>query len=257
MPSKKRKIVLLIIGILVVLVCFAAYSYYARVLATHMSEKEIQQAGAMLAEGISVDDPAQDFPLMGQKGENVKEKPNNDSPYNLAFLDIKEMRAAKDKDYLYFKIIFFDKIPKTLVKLSGDRLLSDGVKVNIVNEKWEEQIDMGLSFDFLPFGIRDGNCFFSSQPTGIEWPENARFAKTDRDCKIFVGEDYIIGALPTQDLPILREPYIYFNVQHEAESRKYDHAAVDLLGGRGKMPAVIKWAPETDVFEVYNDFYPG
>ena len=135
MPNKKRKITLIIIVIAVILLCFAGYEYYTKVLSTQMNETEIQQAETALANGIIINDPAQDFPLMGQKGENVKEKPNNDNPYNLPFLDIKEVKAAKDGNYLYFKVIFFDKIPKRIVRLSGDRLLSDGMKVNIVNEK--------------------------------------------------------------------------------------------------------------------------
>ncbi len=221
-----------------------------------MNETEIQQAETALANGIIINDPAQDFPLMGQKGENVKEKPNNDNPYNLPFLDIKGVKAAKDGNYLYFKVIFFDKIPKRIVRLSGDRLLSDGMKVNIVNEKWEEQIDLGISYSFLPWNMNDANCFYSTEPTGIEWPENARFAKKNRDCKVYVGDDYVIGALPIKDQPLLKESIIYFDVQHEAESKKYDHAAVDLLGGKGKMPAVIKWIPETNSFEEDNNFYP-
>ena len=255
MPSKKRKILLIIVEILLLLLMFAAYQYYSKVLATQMNYTQQQEAEKVLAQGISINDPAQDFPLMGQKGENVKEKPNNDNPYNLPFLDIKEVRAAKDSEYLYFQIIFFDKIPRHLVKLSGDKIISDGIKVNIVNDKGVEQLDLGIAYGYR--FLNDANCFYSTEPTGIEWPENARFAKENRDCKVFVGADYVIGALPTKDNALLREPTIYFNVQHEAESRKFDHAAVDLLGGKGKMPAVIKWTPETNEFEIYNDFYPG
>lgn len=251
-----KKIIFLVILVIVAgLLFWGSYMYYSRVAVTHMNGSLAKKAEAALAKGISISDPAQDFPLMGQKGEDVKEKPNNDNPYDLPFLDIKEVQAGIDDDYLYFKIVFFGKIPKNSPGLNGDKILADGIKVNIVNEKGEEQIDLSMSYDFILLGIKSLNCYYSTEPTGIEWPEDARFAKTNWDCKVLIGDDYVLGALPIKNYPILKEKQIYFNAQHEAESKMYDHAAVDLLGGKGKMPAVIKWASGTKNFEVDDNFY--
>jgi len=251
-----KKIILL--AVLVIdagFLLFGGYMYYSRVAATHMGEDLAKKAEAALAKGIAISDAEQDFPLMGQKGEDVKEKPNNDNPYNYSFLDLKEAQAGADEDYLYFKLIFFDKIPKDAPQPNGDKILGDGTKVNIVDEKGVEQLDFHMGYDFIPLGIISSNCFYSTEPTGIEWPEDARFAKTNRDCEVLVGEDYILGALPIKNNPALKTKQVLFDAQHEAESQKFDHAAVDLLGGQGKMPAVVKWIAGTKDFEVDNDFY--
>jgi hypothetical protein len=257
MNPKKKTFFIFLTSVLIVgaLLSFAAFMYYSRVASTHMGNDLVQKAESALGEGIIINDRAQDFPLMGQKGEDVKEKQNNNNPYNYSFLDLKEVKVGVDEDNIYIKVIFYGDIPKDAPRPNGDKILSDGIKINFVNEKGVEQVDFAMSYDFIPFGIKISNCYYSSQPTGIVWPEDARFAKTAWDCKVFVGEDYILGALPIKDHAILKNKEIYFDVQHEAESKIYDHAAVDLLGGEGKMPAVIKWTKGTKDFEKYDQFY--
>jgi hypothetical protein len=231
------------------------YCYYY--LWIKMDSNQINKAEIALNSGIIVNDAENDYAPMGDK-ENKEEKPNNPHPYNFPFLDIKSVSFGMDDEYLYCKVQFNGVVPGKSPQLEKDRIGDYGVKINLVDRKGEDQVVMHMDYDFLvAIPGTFGSCFYSYGPTGIKFPEDAGFAKRGEDCKVSGGSgtDFLFGAFPVKKMGVAPGQELYIALSAEAGSQVYDHAAVDVLGGHGKMPAVIKWTAGTTKYEINDDFY--
>lgn len=242
----------------VLIIGVGSYSYFFYVINVKMSDDFLNRTEKSLSSGITIEDEENDFASMGVKEIKEGGKPNNPAGYNYPYLDIKFVSAGIDKEYLYFKIQFRGTIPESPTVIDGDKIIGNGIKVNIVDENGEDMAILLLAYNFVPvLNFPLIGTYYLNGPTGIKEPEGKRFSDQDYDSKVSggAGTDYLIGALPFKKIGLSQGQTIYFTVSAEAESEKYDHAAVDVLGGHGKMPAVIKWKSGTKEFEIDDDFY--
>ena len=69
------------------------------------------------------------------------------------------------------------------------------------------------------------------------------------------GFETLLGAVPLKGLGLSKGQVAYFSLSVETTSDKYDHASVDVLGGNGKMPALITWQVGSNSFQINQDFY--
>lgn len=221
-----------------------------------MSKAEIAKAERALANGITIEDPKNDFVIMSSNKEEPNAE-NNPSPYGISYLDVKSVSVGIDDDNLYFKTTYYDKIPNTLPNMNGDQITDIGNKLNLTNKEGVEQIDYDSSYEYIaPLRLHLISAAYNWGQTGIVWPESARMKYEGKDCRAGggPGTDSIIAVYPLKKVGLKRGDLIYFNFAEEARSKKYTHAAVDVLGGVGKMPAFITWKSDTKQF-TKNDNY--
>ncbi len=241
------------------LVLLAAFLLWVPPLDRSMDAGLADRAERSLGSGITVEDERNDFAQMGT-GDKKEGKPNNPQAYNYSYLDIRSVSMSIDEEYLYSKIRFWGTIPERPPEIGGDRIAGNGVKVNLVDEKGADQVIFLVDYTYLPvLGTPAISTYYFNGPTGIPEPEDKRFSRQDFDSKVSggPGTDYLLGALPLGKIGIAKGQVLYFAVAAEAESSRYDHAAVDALGGSGKMPAVIRWDTRTNKFGKDDGFYSG
>jgi hypothetical protein len=221
-----------------------------------MGSGEVEKAEFALAKGFSLSDPQKDFVIMGSDKEEVMSTDtNNQSPYVVDYLDIKETQFGADSDYLYYKVIFYGTIPKLPEAIDGDRLINIGNKIHVMNEQGLDQIVLHTDFGWEPvIKLPALNTSYDWCPTGIEWPEEARMSCHGRNSKVAGGggTDYILGALPLKEVGLKYGDKIYVSVAEEAKSELYSHAAVDVLQGVGKMPGFITWQIGSNKYSIEN-----
>jgi hypothetical protein len=247
-------IFLVLIIIILLLVIFFTTSAPG---ANFIGKSLINKAEIVLSNGITIQDEQNDFVGLGEK-DKPGEKPNNPNPYNFSYYDVKSASIAIDDEYLYCKIQFQQTIPQKPDTVPGDFLEEGGTKFNLVDEKGKDLVVLHMGYGFIPFfNYHTIGSSYSYGPTGIEEPEEARFCCRGNDARVFggPGTDYLIGIYPLKHLNLSKGQIIYFAVSFESSSRVYDHAAVDVLGGSGKMPAIITWNTSTNEFIKDDDFY--
>ena len=222
-----------------------------------MNPKLRDSAEEAFSTGIHVQDASGDFVMMATNKEEMKAE-DNPSPYNSSILDVKSLELGIDDKYIYTKITFYDQIPKKVFSLEGDRIVVIGAKVSLHKEDGSEFDILASDYGYEPIiPIPALNTYYSWGPTGIQEPEDARFAHTDDDSRVYggPGTDYLMAAYPLKNLSIKKGDILRASLSMEAKSAKYTHAAVDVLGGVGKMPAVITWNTITGEFSVDDDFF--
>jgi hypothetical protein len=249
--------IILIISILAILIIGGCAFFYVRYsIWMKMDPPLVSRAENALSAGIKINDGEDDFVIMGSNKEVPNE--NNPSPYKLSSLDIKSLELGMDESHLYYKVSFFDTIPKTPTAVGKDMIRSIGCKLEIVDQNGKDQEILAVDYGYLPkINIPSLNTYYFYGSTGIEEPESARFAHQDHDSKVFGGggTNYILGAFPLTKLKIQQGQEIHLAFSMEARSDSYTHAAVDVLGGHSKMPAVIRWDTKTNKYERNDDFY--
>ncbi|MHB8807785.1 MAG: hypothetical protein ACYC59_09415 [Anaerolineaceae bacterium] len=236
-----------LLGILIAL----AYSLYFYKVKMILSHEDIQKADTAFDSGIKIDDEQDDFVIMGSNKEVSNE--NNPSPYRLSFLDIRSLEVGTDQNYLYYKVTFFDVIPDQPISINDDQIRDIGCKLNVVDQENMDQEILSVDTGYLPIiNFPSLSTYYFYDPTGIQEPEIARFNHQDSDSKLYggVGEDYILGAFPLQKLNLQVGQEIYMTFSMETRSEQYTHAAVDVLLGSGKQPAIIKWVIGTNIYQI-------
>lgn len=251
---KILKWILVAIGIIIVGVLIALYSYYF--VWMKMGAGETEKANAAFAKGISVNDAQHDFVMMGTNKEEVQSTDtNNVSPYDVPYLDIKSAQLGADAQNIYYKVTFYGKFPTRPEKINGDLISTIGDKIHIVDEKGEDQIVVHSDFGWEPvIPIPALNTSYDWCPTGIEWPESARMSCHADDSKVGGGSgtDYIMGSIPLNRVGLRAGQTIYVVIDEESKSAQYTHAAVDVLAGEGKGGGVIKWAIGASTYSINN-----
>jgi hypothetical protein len=254
----KRYIIVSICIVLLSLISFGMYTFYKYGMVKKIEDSPLlEQTKTTLEKGITIEDDQNDFAHMGDKGK-TNEKPNNPNSYKYTFFDIKSVSFGIDDKYLYCKIQFRDIIPSRTTTIENDYIEAGGVKVNILDSKGEDLAILALQYGYIPiFNIKTIASKYYYGPTGIREPEEKRFAYTEVNDKIYGGpeSDYLLGIFSLEKINLSKGSIIQTNVSFEAESKIYDHASVDVLGGTGKMPAVITWDTNSNIFNVNNNFY--
>jgi hypothetical protein len=239
---------------LVGLIGVIAYSLYLYRVAMLLSRSEVQKVESAIARGIVIEDEQDDFVMMATNKEILNAE-DNPSPYRLSFLDVKSLTLAADEQYLYAKITFFDVIPERPTSVEGDAIRAIGCKVNIVDENNMDQMIFAMDTSYLPIvDLPSLNTYYFYEPTGIQEPESARFAHQDHKSKIDggAGTDYILAAFPLEKLNLRIGQRVLMSLSVEAKSDRYTHAAVDVLLGSGKMPAIIQWIIGENTYQLID-----
>lgn len=234
--------VLLGIGIVVafILSVLSFYYYYW----IKMPPQMIKDSENALNNGITINDPGNDFVILGSKDEIPRDYSSTISPYKKDYLDIKSVSLGADDKYLYYKYTFFGTIPKTVDYADSDPIVAIGAKAELIDESGKEYGGMGVDFGYVPvIKIPSLNEAYYFGPTGIEWPESARYTGEGRDGKVYGGggTNYIMGAFPLSVWNIKKGDIINIRFPMEVKSGKYSHAAMDVLMGSGKSPILVHW----------------
>lgn len=244
----------LLLGLIIIILAALSILYWYYYDYLKMDGKTLASANAALANGITVSDAKDDFVIMGSNKEEQNAK-DNPSPYRLDYLDIKSVSLGADNNYIYYKMTFYNTIPKQAEKVNGDAIVAIAAKAEVVDNDGKEYGGFESSFGYVPvFGIPALNTYYFYGPTGIEWPESARYTGQGKDSKVYGGGgyDYIMGAFPYKKLGIKYGETINIRFPMEVGSRKYTHAAVDVLGGVGKSPALITWTIGSKNYSINN-----
>jgi hypothetical protein len=232
----------------------STYSIYHYFFAIKFSNEFRQKVENALSSGIILNDERNDFVPMGIKDLNQGGKPNNQSPYNLGFNDIKSVQLGADKDYLYYKVQFWGSNPKKAPVIDGDTIIGSGVKLGLVDKKGMDLQVLYVGSGWIPkIGVSTIDTNYSYGATGITWPEDKRMTHTDRDSKVDGGSgtSYLMGAFPLPKMDLKSGQEVNFTVSIETESEKYDHAAVDVLMSHGdKQGDYITWKIGSNVYRI-------
>ena len=238
-------ITLLLLGI--ILIAFVYYHLYMQ-----MNPKTRAAAESAFQSGVTIEDEQNDFVMM----ETNKEEPNenNPSPYRLQYLDIKLLQLGADDNYIYYKVTFQEMIPRSGTKVGNDQILDPGMKLNLVDNQNQDYAILDLGYSYLPLRLSNIGTYYFYGRTGIIWAEEKRFLHQDHDSKIFGGPgyEYVMGAFPLKKLGLSINQEVNLALSIEARSRKYSHAAVDNLGGEGKIPGIITWKIGSKQFVIDN-----
>jgi hypothetical protein len=221
-----------------------------------MSPDLEKRAEAALANGPTINDPQNDFLPKDLLGKEM----DLEEPYRFPYFDIKSLTVGMDKDYFYYKVTLWGKIPLWPDSVNGDYTVGVGPQLSLLNKKGETQATLAAEFGWMPklhFFVM--NSWYTTDPTGIVWPESARMKYQKFDSKVSggAGTDYIMGAFPLDKLNFDIGDIAYFSFPVESKSEQHTHAAVDHLGGSGKLEAFISWKVGTKEYIINNDFNYG
>lgn len=239
--------------ILIIIILAGLYFYYFYWIKLH--GQSLSDADKALASGITVLDSKDDFVMLGSNKEELNAE-DNPSPYRLDMLDIKSVSLGADNQYLYFKETFYGVIPKKAPVINGDTIQDVGAKGNLRDKSGKEYGGIEVSFGWLPIiGFAADNTYYFYGPTGVEWPESARYTGQGNDSKVYggVGTDYIMGRFPLARFGLKMGDTINIELPTESGSAKYSHAAVDVLQGKGKTPGLITWTLGTNAYTINNN----
>jgi hypothetical protein len=241
---------LMVIAFILISLGVFLYCYYY--LWMRMSPSQVKKAETALSKGFTISDGKDDFVIIGTNQEKLNAE-DNPSPYRLDWFDIKSAQVGADEKYLYYKMTFYGKSPKWAQDVNGDTILGVGTKLNIVDDSEIDIAGPGADFGYLPIvGFPVLNTYYFYEPTGIEEPEEKRFAHQGSDSKVSggAGTDYVMGAFPMDKLQLKLGDEINLILSMEVKSDIYTHAAVDVLLGSGKQPAMIKWKVGSSDYQI-------
>jgi hypothetical protein len=236
-----RRIAVLLLAL--ALVC-GGYATYFNLVQMRLSPALLGRADAAFAQGIAIQDAANDFVDVGGKATGPDNAPT--ASYPLSYVDIKTVQVGADVDWLYFKVIFQSTIPSWPESYQGDLMQGLLVRMSIREDPAQKQdsviLVVGTGWEPL-IRLPASNTYFFWGPTGIEEPESQRYAHQDASSKLAggAGTDYLMGALPMKKLGLALGQTIYFTVEQETKSARYTHASFDALLGEGKASAIIRW----------------
>lgn len=246
--------VLLGAGIIIVIILTVLSFYYFYWI--KMPPKMIQEANAAFEKGITIDDAKNDFVMLGVIDEIPRDYSQVVSDYKKDYLDIRSVSLGADEKYLYYKYTFYGMIPKTADYAGSDPIVSFGAKAELVDNSGKEIGGMDIDFGYVPIvKIPSLNESYFYGPTGIEWPESARYTGQGNDGRVYGGggTNYIMGAFPLSVWNLKYGSTIGIRFPMEVESAKFTHAAMDILQGSGKSPGIITWTLGTNTYQINNN----
>jgi hypothetical protein len=210
----------------------------------------------MLSEhGVTITDANGDWIWTGDEEDNH-------SPYPVPWADLLSATFAVDADYLYFRLTVAGVYPSSLAELpwyGEDQInhLSVNICLDTDNNKdtgclsdggSELVLETGMMIN--PMGEWEPGYDFWYGPTGIELPENQRYAhmgNMDQVVAVWggLGFNYIVIVLPVGPLGLCPGQTIAVNGWDECSSLQYmhQHATFDVLGPGGMNTRVVIQLP--------------
>lgn len=242
-------------AIALVLIGFGGYNYWRLVYNVAFHGDELQKAETALKSGITINDNKNDFVMLGSNKEELNAE-DNPSPYRLEEVDIKDLRVGADKDYFYYKVGFYKASTKNPPVVNGDTVESVGTVMDVFDTSGKTTAVIHGGFGWWPvLNVPVVDTFYSTGPTGIVWPESARFTTENRDSKVYggPGKDYILARFPMKSLGLKYGDTMIFDIGMEVSSAEFTHAAVDILQGSGKTPGLITWKIGSSSYTIDNE----
>lgn len=248
---------LVLLAIIIIILGAGSYLYSRYFVWIKMSPDLVKKANIALAAGPTISDPQNDFlskELLGKEMDLVE-------PYRFSYADIKSLNVGMDDEFFYYKVTLWGRIPSKPGNVNGDYSQSVGPQLSLMNERGVIQATLAAEFGWMPkLHIFSMNTWYTTDPTGIVWPENERMKFQKFDSKVYggVGTDYIMGAFPLEKLNFDIGKTAYLAFPMESGSEQHSHASVDHLGGSAKMEAFITWIVGTKDYTIDHDFdYQG
>jgi hypothetical protein len=228
---------------------------------------ELQKANEVLANGVRIEDPKDDFYIIPEEVIEGDGRPNNYNPYPLGYTDMKSFTVAADETYLYLKYEFWDKFPSKLPSYEGDFIWITGPAVgemlfyrdgkadlaHIVteivystgpptsdNEVWPaKKPELRHNIMMTPIGLDSTGDNIPKSRTGL--------GMVTGGC----GTDYVLSAVPLSLFGLKLGDEIIFSVADETGSAKYHHESVDLLleEGNNKIGDKIRYKLGASTYE--------
>lgn len=221
-----------------------------------MDEQMLRNAETAISAGITIQDQQNDIVSLRGK-EDEPGKFNNPQSYTSPYLDVKSISVGVDDQYLYYKVQYWGQIPNKAERIGDDVIQGNMMKLNILNQQGQDQAILVTNYAWYLFELTGYETYYFYEPTGIEEPEDKRFASKGKDSKIFggPGTDYLIGAFPLNAFGLSQGQTIYMNFLGEAKSNKFDHASIDALRGKGKMAGFITWNVGSNQYQIDDNYF--
>ncbi|OGF99990.1 hypothetical protein A2Y99_01560 [Candidatus Gottesmanbacteria bacterium RBG_13_37_7] len=253
MWKRLRWIILLVT---VVIFGFISFLYYSFFIHPRMDEQMLRKAESAVSSGITIEDKQNDLVSLKGKVEEETGQLNNPQSYISLYLDVKAISIGIDDKYLYYKIKYWGQIPIKAEKIGDDEIQGNMMKLHITDAQGKEQAILVANYSYSLFNLSGFETYYFYGPTGIEEPEDKRFAHQDKDSKMFggPGTDYLIGAFQMEKLGLKQGQTIYMNFLGEAKSKQFHHASIDALGGHGKMAAFITWVIGSNQYQIDDNY---
>ena len=228
---------------------------------------ELQKANEVLANGVRIEDPKDDFYIIPEEVIEGDGRPNNYNPYPLGYTDMKSFTVAADETYLYLKYEFWDKFPSTLPSYDGDFIWITGPAVgemlfykdgkadfaHIVTEIVYSTGPPTSDNEVWPAKKPELRHNIMMSPTGID-STGDNIVKSRTGLGMVAGgsgTDYVLSAVPLSLFGLKLGDEIIFSVADETGSAKYHHESVDLLleEGNNKEGDKIRYKLGSSIFE--------
>jgi hypothetical protein len=247
----------LILGICILTLGFISFIIFRFLIYPKMDEVMLRNAENAVSSGITVKDQQNDLVTLQGKLEEETGQKNNPKSYTSPYLDVKTISVGADEKYLYYKVQYWGQIPRQAEKIGDDMIQGNMMKLHITDGKGREQAVLVINYGWTLFNLSGFETYYFYGPTGIETPEDKRFAHQDKDSKIYggPGTDYLIGAFPMEKLGLRQGQTIYMNLLGEAKSKQYTHASIDALGGKGKMAGFITWEIGSNQYQIDDNYF--
>lgn len=253
----RKWITWVILGTCVVVLGLILFVFYRLSIYPKIDQAMLRSAEAAINSGITIEDAQSDLVSLQGKVEKETGQKNNPQSYTSPYLDVKTISVGADDNFLYYKVKYWGKIPLNTEKIGDDVIRGNMMKLHITDEQGKEQAILVMSYGWVPFNLSGFETYYYYSPTGIEEPEDKRFSSQGRDSKMFggPGTDYLIGAFPMKKLGLKLGQTMYMNFLGEAKSKKYTHASIDALRGKGKMAGFITWDIGSNQYQINDNFY--
>jgi len=247
----------ILLVIVIAIIGLTSFLYYSFFVYPKMDEQMLRNAETTINAGITIQDQQDDIVSLQGKIEKETGQSNNPQSYTSPYLDIKSISVGADEKYIYFKVQYWGPIPIKAEKIGDDEIQGNIIKLHLMNAQGKEQAVLVLNYGYSLFNLSGFETYYFYGRTGIEEPEDKRYSHQDKDSKIFggPGTDYLIGAFLMEKLGLKPGQTTYMNLLGEAKSKKYHHASIDALGGKGKMAGFITWSIGTNQYQIDNNYF--
>jgi len=214
-----------------------------------MTAEQLKKANSILANGVSIDDPANDFAIP-PVGVDADGKPDNQKPYSLGWNDLKKVTFGADNENFYIRYDFYGILPNSMVTTEGDDIR--GIGGNVVLSKFtstdgttnEGMWQIGLTYaDSKGEDSKDESAgsniitpslhvtSIASPTSEIDKHGETIYSLGSDKGKVYggVGKDFLMAAFPLANLHVLPNSDISFDISVETNSRIYHHSSIDPL----------------------------
>jgi hypothetical protein len=231
------------------------------------SEEELKTVDEILAKGITINDPQNDWAPINE-GIQPDGRKDNGYPYPISFTDVKRVSFGADEQYLYIKIEMYDILPEKVVSWentefnktdyifgmgcnlglsrffnrnigkddqglmqTGIRWIEGGDRENVTNPKFVSPPTIGTSSFATPTGEKD------------QYNEDiSAMASGEGKVAGGAGKNYFLGAFPLKNFGLQLGDVIEFSISVEVGSQLFHHECIDnILNNNYKQGDTIRY----------------